>query len=930
MDLTGGNIVGDTFTVDGGSLQSGIALTDIFADVDVAPVTGVLSGVLADSVGPIETIALNPSVDNPAIDSGDPDLLDETQAGVPDLNGDGDQTDVITTDARGFARDADFIGGGAAPDLGAFEQQLGQSFVVTTLDDELDSTDPNATLADFGGLTDLSLREALVLTQQGDLTSIDTITFHDDLIGGSNPGVDDGVITLAQGELVVFGNVSIDGDINGDGTTDITVAGNTSNPMAASAVFHIYTGTVTLNGLTIRDGDASYGAGVSIGSYCGCQTADVTISNSVIRDNIADYGGGIDVGYGSSLRLLNSTVRDNTAVYEGGGIYNAGDLTVINSTLFDNTAIGNGGGIANYQGTATVLNSTLHGNAAGFIGGGIGSYEGTLSLVNTTLHGNVAGLGGGLASLGGDLSVDSSTITGNLGDFDGGGIATDDVSATITNSIVAGNQDGAGNANDVAVGPVIGITPTYAGHNVLSEGTASPNVTIETNLGNIFAALEQIDPDNTPNNGDEFLAGALADNGGPVDTVMILRGGTAAANDKGVNAALPPDAENLDGDLSDTEPLPVDARGLTRVVSGIVDIGAVELQDGVAQDDAFAISESGTIVGQDVHNNNGNGPDTGDQLTVPEVNGQANGGAPFAFASGATFTVGADGTFNFNPGDAYDHLPGVGSGASNITANETFTYTLPGGDTATVTIAITGLSFNDDTLLGTLANDSLIGGTGNDSYFVENAGDAITEAAGDPLDRIYAAVSYGLAAGVSIEVISTTHSLGAGAIDLTGNELANLVYGNAGMNVLGGGGGDDLLAGLAGDDTLNGGAGFDLLYGGGGYNTMAGGGGTDHYFVDSSIDVIVEAAGDAFDHVFASVSFTLTAGAEIEIMTTTNRRRRGQPRRQRRLPTPSTATTASTPSAAPAGPTCWPPWAAPIRSTAGPAPTSSTAATATT
>ena len=182
---------------------------------------------------------------------------------------------------------------------------------------------------------------------------------------------------------------------------------------------------------------------------------------------------------------------------------------------------------------------------------------------------------------------------------------------------------------------------------------------------------------------------------------MILRGGTARTT--GVNAALPPEAENLDGDR-DTEPLPVDARGLTRVVSGIVDIGAVELQDGVAQDDAFAISESGTIVGQDVHNNNGNGPDTGDQLTVPEVNGQANGGAPFAFASGATFTVGADGTFNFNPGDAYDHLPGVGSGASNITANETFTYTLPGGDTATVTIAITGLSFNDDTLLGTLAN----------------------------------------------------------------------------------------------------------------------------------------------------------------------------------------------------------------------------------
>ena len=34
-------------------------------------------------------------------------------------------------------------------------------FIVTTLADELDSTNPNATLADFGGAGNLSLREAL-------------------------------------------------------------------------------------------------------------------------------------------------------------------------------------------------------------------------------------------------------------------------------------------------------------------------------------------------------------------------------------------------------------------------------------------------------------------------------------------------------------------------------------------------------------------------------------------------------------------------------------------------------------------------------------------------------------------------------------------------------------------------------------------------
>ena len=199
-----------------------LTLTDIFADVDVAPVTGVLSGVLADNGGPVATIALNPDVANPAIDTGDPAALDETHAGI-DLNGDGDQTDTITTDARGFDRTS-ISTARRALDLGAFEQQAGASFVVTTLEDELDSLDPNATLADFGGADDLSLREALALAEQ-DPTSFDTITFDDDLIGGVNPGVDDGMLVLSQGELAVFGNVTIDGDVNGDDTPDITVDG---------------------------------------------------------------------------------------------------------------------------------------------------------------------------------------------------------------------------------------------------------------------------------------------------------------------------------------------------------------------------------------------------------------------------------------------------------------------------------------------------------------------------------------------------------------------------------------------------------------------------------------------------------------------------------------------------------------------------------
>jgi Ca2+-binding RTX toxin-like protein len=61
-------------------------------------------------------------------------------------------------------------------------------------------------------------------------------------------------------------------------------------------------------------------------------------------------------------------------------------------------------------------------------------------------------------------------------------------------------------------------------------------------------------------------------------------------------------------------------------------------------------------------------------------------------------------------------------------------------------------------------------------------------------------VSYTQGAGVQVERLSTNDNAGTAAINLTGNELANLVYGNAGANVLDGKGGADVLTGFAGAD----------------------------------------------------------------------------------------------------------------------------------
>ena len=76
-----------------------------------------------------------------------------------------------------------------------------------------------------------------------------------------------------------------------------------------------------------------------------------------------------------------------------------------------------------------------------------------------------------------------------------------------------------------------------------------------------------------------------------------------------------------------------------------------------------------------------------------------------------------------------------------------------------------------------------------------------------------ASVSYTLAANVAVETLRTINAAATTAINLTGNNLANIVTGNAGNNILNAG---------AGNDTLNGGLGIDTLIGNLGKDTSTG------------------------------------------------------------------------------------------------------------
>ena len=136
--------------------------------------------------------------------------------------------------------------------------------------------------------------------------------------------------------------------------------------------------------------------------------------------------------------------------------------------------------------------------------------------------------------------------------------------------------------------------------------------------------------------------------------------------------------------------------------------------------------------------------------------------------------------------------------------------TLKGGGGNDVLLGLAG----DDTLNGGAGDDRLYGGTGQNDMAGGTGQRLVHRRQPDRRDhrgggrgharpRVHD-VNYTLTAGAHVEIMSPT-TIFTGAINLTGNELANTIYGNNNINVLGGAAGNDVLAGLGGTDTLNGG-----------------------------------------------------------------------------------------------------------------------------
>jgi Ca2+-binding RTX toxin-like protein len=139
--------------------------------------------------------------------------------------------------------------------------------------------------------------------------------------------------------------------------------------------------------------------------------------------------------------------------------------------------------------------------------------------------------------------------------------------------------------------------------------------------------------------------------------------------------------------------------------------------------------------------------------------------------------------------------------------------------------------------------DAMYGYGGDDAYFVDHPRDAVYEAGNAGFDTVYSAVSFVLTGSQSIEKLAALSASGTDAINLTGNELAQAIYANAGDNILDGKAGADSLYGYAGNDT---------------------------YYVDDAGDLVFEVANSGFDTVLTNTTYQLGAGQSIERLATTS------------------------------------------------------------
>ncbi|OEU69956.1 MAG: hypothetical protein BA864_13310 [Desulfuromonadales bacterium C00003093] len=160
----------------------------------------------------------------------------------------------------------------------------------------------------------------------------------------------------------------------------------------------------TLDGFTIRNGNAQFGGGIFV------EEAAMNIWNCRIENNSAQKGGGgiyiKTIPSASPFpRIDNNTISSNQVTAgSGGGIYlESGAMAIKNNTIENNSATRGGGGISIMSAPSLpytdIENNTISSNETGGKGGGISIRESDrgIRITNNVIARNEAHSGGGIS-----------------------------------------------------------------------------------------------------------------------------------------------------------------------------------------------------------------------------------------------------------------------------------------------------------------------------------------------------------------------------------------------------------------------------------------------------------------------------------------------------------------------------------------------------
>jgi len=798
------------------------------------------------------------------------------------------------------------------------------TFVINNSSDVIQDTSATASNAALSSVSYVLPNNVNTLTLAGTAALIATGNAGNDMLI-ANAGADTLVAGSGNDTLISVSGAQIESLVGGTGS-DLFVVNNTGDVVSVGTTRGAdtiqssvsYTLPTAVDTLTLTGSSNLTGAAVSgSNSITGNAGNDILIAGSGADTLVA--GGGVDTligGSGSDTFVIDSAADVLQSLSTQGNLV----VSSVSFTLPTNVQVLTLTGSANLMAMGNAQNDQITANSG-----------------NDTL---IAGAGAVTfhSGDGSDVFVVNDTNDQVIANFDGHKFGADTIESSVSytlssavNTLVltgSANLSGTGNAfgelhsGDLIVG--------NAGQDTLNAGIGVDTLVAGTGLATLLGST----------GADTFVVNNVGDV--VQDTVNgfnnLLLSSVSYTLPVNVNTLTLTGSANLTAVGNSANDSLVGNSGADSLVAGsgndtLVSGSGVDTLVGGAGTDVFVINNSADVI-QSASTSSGNAvfsstdfvlPTNVNELTltgVANITGTGNaaadtltGGAgndTLIAGAGAATLIGGLGNTTFVINSANDVVQDS-STTTNNSIQSSVNATLVANVNSlllTGTAALIGTANGgNDTLASNAAVDTLVGGSGNEIFVINNSADVVQDTSTTAANTALSSVNYTLVANVNTLVLT-----GTAALQGTANAGTDTLVSNSGVDTLVGGAGNDTFivsnaldvvqdtvsnttnliqssvnytlptnvnaltltgtnslsaTGNAAANIITGNSGNDTLTAGSGAATLIGGTGNDLFIVNSSSDAVVNTATTANDTLQSSISNRLTANVNALVLTGT-------------------------------------------------------------